>query len=100
MADILTTEKPKTITLVDGNEYNLPPLDMTTLANIEESLGFGINGISQRLEDKPMVLMRQLIYAILKENYPAMTIDEVGHLITIKEMAALSDIISKIMALS
>ena len=98
--NILAEEKPKSITLADGKEYKLPPIDMTTLANIEKTMGFGLGGLQSKLENETMTIMRSLIYALLKEEQPELDIDKVGHLITLKEMNSVSSTISEIMALS
>jgi len=98
--NILAEEKPKTIKLADGKDYILPPIDMTTLANIEKTMGFGLGSFSQRIESETMTTMRALVYALLKENQPNLTLDGVGHLITLKEISLLSTTISEIMAVS
>jgi len=98
--NILVEEKPKSITLSDGKEYKLPPIDMTTLANIEKTMGFGLGRLQTKLENETMTTMRSIIYALLKEEQPELDIDEVGHLITLKEMGSISGTISEIMALS
>ena len=98
--NILAEEKPKSITLSDGKEYKLPPIDMTTLANIEKTMGFGLGRLQTKLENETMTTMRALIYALLKEEQPSLDIDKVGHLITLKEMSAISSTISEIMALA
>jgi len=98
--NILAEEKPKSITLSDGKEYKLPPIDMTTLANIEKTMGFGLGRLQSKIENETMTTMRSLIYALLKEEQPNLDIDKVGHLITLKEMNSISSTISEIMALS
>ena len=98
--NILAQEKPKTVKLADGKEYTLPPIDLTTLANIEKIMGFGLSRFTAKMETEPMTTMRALVSALLKENYPDLTLDEVGHLITLKEIASLSETISTIMAIS
>ena len=98
--NILAEEKPKSITLSDGKEYKLPPIDMTTLANIEKTMGFGLGRLQTKLENETMTTMRSLIYALLKEEQPNLDIDKVGHLITLKEMSAISSTISEIMAVT
>jgi len=98
--NILAREKPKTIKLADGKEYTLPPIDMTTLANIEKSMGFGLGKFAAKLESETMTTLRALVYALLKENHPELTLDGVGHLITLKEIKELSVTISEIMAIS
>ncbi len=103
MADeinLLAQEKTKTIKLADGKDYKLPPIDMTTLANIEKTMGFGLGRLQTKLENETMTTMRSLIYALLKEEQPELDIDKVGHLITLKEMSSISSTISEIMALT
>jgi len=98
--NILAEEKPKSITLSDGKEYKLPPIDMTTLANIEKTMGFGLGRLQTKLENETMTTMRALIYALLKEEQPSLDIDKVGRLITLKEISSISETISEIMAIS
>jgi len=103
MADeinILAQEKPKTIKLADGKEYRLPPIDMTTLANIEKTMGFGLGRLAAKLEMETMTTMRALIYALLKEEQPDLVIDAVGHLITLREINSIAATITEIMAIS
>mgnify|MGYP001563284727 FL=1 len=98
--NILAEEKSKSIKLADGKEYKLPPIDMTTLANIEKTMGFGLGKLQSKLEDETMTTMRLLLYALLKEEHPELDIDKVGHLITLKEISSISSTISEIMAIS
>ena len=98
--NILAEEKPKSIKLADGKEYILPAIDLTTLANMEKTMGFGLNKFTSKMETEPMSTMRSLVYALLKENHPDLTLDGVGHLITLKEIGILSSTISEIMAVS
>ena len=98
--NILAEAKSKSIKLADGKEYKLPPIDMTTLANIEKTMGFGLGRLAIKLETETMTTMRSLIYALLKEEQPDLNIDTAGHLITLKEMSAISSAISEIMALT
>jgi len=98
--NILAEEKPKSITLSDGKEYKLPPIDMTTLANIEKTMGFGLGRLQVKLENETMTTMRALIYALLREEQPSLDIDKVGRLITLKEISSISFTISEIMAIS
>jgi len=98
--NILAEEKSRTIKLADGKDYKLPPIDMTTLANIEKTMGFGLGRLSTKLENETMTTMRALIYALLKEEQPDLDIDTVGHLITLKEISSISETITEIMAIS
>jgi len=98
--NILAEEKPKVIKLSDGKEYTLPPIDLTTLANIEKTLGFGLGRLGLKLETETMSTMRSLIFALLKENHPNLDIDKMGRLITLKEIQSISGTISEIMAMT
>ena len=98
--NILAEQKPKALILADGVEYTLPPIDLTTLANIEKVMGFGLNKLAEKIESESMTTMRSLIYALLKEKHPELDIDSVGHLITLKEISAIAGTISEIMALT
>ena len=98
--NILAQEKPKTIKLADGKEYKLPPIDLTTLANLEKTMGFGLGRLATKLESDTMTTMRGLIYALIKEEQPELTIEAVGHLVTLKEISSIASTISEIMAVS
>uniref|UniRef100_A0A6M3IWS7 Tail assembly chaperone n=1 Tax=viral metagenome TaxID=1070528 RepID=A0A6M3IWS7_9ZZZZ len=98
--NILEEAKPKTLKLSDGKDYKLPPIDMTTLANIEKTMGFGLGRLQTKLENETMTTMRALIYALLKEEQPELDIDKVGRLITLNEISSISGTISEIMAMS
>ncbi len=102
MADevnLLAEEKPVVVKLADGKDYTLPPIDLTTLANIEKVIGGGKKIIS-RMEEEPLNVMRLFTYALLKENYPDITIDQAGHLVGLKEMPQFAQTISTILAIS
>ncbi len=98
--NILAQEKQKTIKLADGKDYTLPPIDLTTLANIEKAMGFGLSKFGIKMEAEAMTMLRALVYALLKENHPELTLESTGHLITLKEIKELSETISTIMAIS
>ena len=98
--NILAQEKSETIKLADGKDYILPPIDLTTLANIEKTMGFGLGRFTLKMETEPMATMRVLVYSLLRENHPELTLEGVGHLVTLKEITKLSQTISTIMAIS
>lgn len=100
MENILAQAKPKSIKLADGKDYNIPPMDMTTLANVEKTLGFSLSKLATKMESEAMGTLRLIIYALLKEAYPEMTIEQAGRLVTLNEIKTLSETISSIMAVS
>lgn len=98
--NILAQEKPKTVKLADGKEYTLPPIDMTTLANMVRTIGFSLSKIPAKMESEDMPTIQLIIYALLKENHPELTIEQSGRLVTLKEIGQLSQTIAEIMAIS
>jgi hypothetical protein len=97
--DILAVEKPKIIKLADGKEYTLPIVNMTTLANIEKTMGCGGKALTEKMNTEPMNTLRLYAYAILKENYPTLSIEETGKLITLTELKEFSEIVTIMMAI-
>lgn len=98
--NILSQEKPKSIKLADGKEYTLPPIDLTTLANIEKTMGFSLSKLIVKMESEAMGTLRNVAFALLKENQPELTIEQAGRLVTLNEMKLFAETISIIMALS
>lgn len=96
--DILKENKPFTITLSDGKEYKLPPFDLTTFANIEESLG-GISNLHKESIDKPNTTFRRLFWALLKENYPDITLEQAGRLATLDKLKEMAGVILALTAM-
>ena len=100
MDDILETEKPKTIKLADGKEYEIPILNLTTLANIEKTMGFGLGRLQEKMLDETATTLRVVIYALLKETNPKLELEEVGELITLDVMKNVSDVLSQVIAIA
>ncbi len=97
--NILAEEKPKSVKLADGKEYLIPVIHLTTLANIEKTLGFGLNKLQAKMESEAATTLRLAIYALLKETNPTIQLDRAGELVTFDVMKELSETISKIMAI-
>ena len=98
--NILVEEKPKSIILADGKEYKLPPIDMTTLANIERTMGVGGKRIVSQMESEPLQTLQLFIFALLREASPEITREQAGRLVTLKEIPQFAETISTIMAIS
>ncbi len=96
--DILSENKPFKITLADGKEYTLPPMDLTTLANIEETLGSTAN-LQKEFTEKPNTAYRKMWWAFLRENYPDMTIEQAGRLATLEKLKDMAGIIAALTAM-
>ena len=100
MADILETEKPKFLKLADGKEYELPALNLTTLANMEKTMGFGLARLQEKITDETAGTLRLVIYALLKETNPKIELEETGKLVSFDVMKDVSEVLTKILAIS
>lgn len=98
--NILAEEKPKFLTLADGKDYELPILNLTTLANIENTMGFGLGRLQDKITNETAATLRLIIYALLKEKNPKLELDEAGKLVTFDVMKNVSEVLSKILAIS
>lgn len=92
--NILAEEKPKVIKLADGKDYTFPPMDLTTWANIEASLNYPLSQLQERFKTEPMQTLQSLTYALLKENYPELTKEQAGRLVTLNILPSLTDTFS------
>ena len=98
--NVLAQEKPKSIKLADGKEYTLPPIDMTTLANIEKTMGIGGKVFADKMGVEPMQSLQLFTYALLKEILPEITREQAGRLIGLKELPQFAETISIVLAIS
>ena len=98
--NILAEVKPTIIKLADGKDYTLPPIDLTTLANMEKLLGFPLRGLGKKVEDEPLQTLQALTYALLKENYPEITKVGAGRLVTLTELAKLNSMLAQIFSIA
>ncbi len=99
--NLLVESKPTSLTL-DGKEYQLPkmPLSLTTLANIEKTMGMGGSKLMQKMNDEPNTTLRLTLYALLKEKNPSITLEQTGDLVTIENIKEVSKVISQIYAMT
>lgn len=98
--NILAEEKPKYLLLADGKEYELPALNLTTLANVEKTMGFGLSKLQEKMIDETATTLRLIIYALLKETNPKLDLVECGKLITFDVMKNVSEVLSKVLAIT
>lgn len=96
--NILADEKPKSIKLADGKEYILPPITLHTLANIEDALGCGIDKIQEQFSIRTAGTLEKVTYAMLRENHPHLTLEQVGKLVTPDKFKPIIEAISNAMS--
>jgi len=98
--NILAEEKPKFLKLADGKEYEIPALNLTTLANVEKTIGFGLGQLQDKMVTETATTLRSIIYALLKETNPKLDIEETGKLVTFDVMKDVSEVLSKVLSIS
>ena len=98
--NILAEEKPKSLTLADGKEYELPALNLTTLANIEKTMGFGLGKLQEKMENETATTLRLVLYSLLKETNPKLELEEVGKLVNFAVMKDASSVLSEVLAMT
>ena len=98
--NILAEEKPKYLKLADGKDYEIPALNLTTLANVEKTIGFGLGQLQNKMVTETASTLRLVIYALLKETNPKLDLEETGTLVTFDVMKNVSEVLSKVLAIS
>ena len=80
MEDKLMNTKTDTITLADGQEYKLAPVNLNILTEVEDRFD---KSISDLFSGSVRVgVYKAFLFARIKRNYPDMTEDKLGELIT------------------
>jgi hypothetical protein len=98
--NLLSKDTPNTLKLADGKEYELPIMNLTTLANVEKTIGFGLAKLQSKIVDETASTLRLVIYALLKEKNSKLSLEEVGNLVTFETMKNVSTVLSKILAIA
>lgn len=95
--NILSTPERKIITL-GGKDYQLSPLNLNVLADIEEGFDCSVAEMGPKLEKRHASTLRKLLYILLKDQYPEMTLTKVGELITLSNLGEASEVLAKVLA--
>jgi len=91
--DILATPKGKTFKLADGKEYTLSPFNLNTLANLEEAFDCELEELESKLKKHSATAFRKLLLVLLLEDYPDLTLIDVGKLVSLDKM---TDIVAEL----
>lgn len=94
---ILGTPEKKTIKLGE-KDYRLSPLNLNVLADIEDGFDCSIDKVGEMLGKKQASSMRKLVHILLKQQYPDMTLEKIGGLIDLSNMAEISEALAKVLA--
>ena len=100
--DILATPKGKAVKLSDGKTYNLSPLNLTTLANLEEEFDCDMDELGAKLvaSKRTAGAFRGLLWVLLQENYPEISKVDAGKLVEMEQVGGLiKDLLALLMEL-
>lgn len=95
MADELTKEPEPNLITLGGREYKLSPLNLNVLSAIEEEFDCGVAEIGEILNNRQASALRKLIYVLLKDNYPDLTKDKIGEMISIGQLEEVSNAVKE-----
>uniref|UniRef100_A0A6M3KZE6 Tail assembly chaperone n=2 Tax=viral metagenome TaxID=1070528 RepID=A0A6M3KZE6_9ZZZZ len=98
--NLLAKAEPTYLKLADGEDYEIPVLNLTTLANIEKTMGFGLARLQTKMIEETATTLRLTIYALLHETNPKLSLEEVGELVTFDVMKDVSEVLSKVLSIA
>ncbi len=87
--DILATPKGKIVTLADGKEYQLSPMNLNVLANMEEEFDCNLDELGDIFQRRTTTNFRRFLKILMTENYPDLSLEDVGRLVLIETMEPL-----------
>ena len=93
---ILIEPKGREIVL-NGKSYKLPPSNLNTIAEVEEVFDCSLQQVIERMNERQATTLRKLLYALLKSDYPDLTLDAIGNLVRIKDLSNVMNIITEVL---
>lgn len=92
MSDELRTAViPRTITLLDGKEYAIPPFNLNVMTAIEKEIECSMTELGERLEQRQMTTLHKLLFVLLRRYLPDLTFEQVGELVDITNLEEVSN---------
>jgi len=95
--NILAEAKTREVELADGKVYKLSPLNLNVMAKLEDSFECGLDKLMQEFEKKQASSFRKMLFILLQDNHPEITLEDVGKLVPMSKFAEISKIISEVM---
>jgi len=77
--ELIKEDKPTIIKLADGKEYELTPLNLNMMIEIEDKFE---EPLTQLLDVGKVKVIRYLLFVMLKPKHPDMTEEKVGKFVT------------------
>lgn len=87
--DILATPQGKVVTLSDGKQYTLSPMNLNVLANLEDVFDCNLDELQEVFSKRTTTNFRKFLKVMLQENYPELTLEDVGRLVEISQVSTL-----------
>jgi len=84
-------DKPTTIILADGNEYELPIIDVNVMEAVEDEFDKSWEELFTNVRAKTL---KAVMFYLLKQKYPDITREQVGALVTVKVLLKVSKAIA------
>ena len=98
--NILSEAKGKEIILADGKIYTLSPLNLNSLANLEEAFESSLDKLMDKFGERQASTFRLLLFVLLKENHPDLTLQDAGKLVPMDRLVELSNVLGEILAVT
>ncbi len=84
--ELLNTPKGKKIKLADGKTYTMAALNLNVLANLEEAFDCDFEQLEAKLTKRSATGFRTLLWVLLRDNYPDITLADAGKLVQLDQM--------------
>lgn len=96
MNELIKKEKLRTIKLADGKEYTVSPLNLNVMMAIEEEFDCNFSDFGKLLtgkKTKQVTAVGKLLFILLKENHPDLSLADIGRNVSINNFEEVSDVI-------
>lgn len=80
-ASLLSRKEPAEVVLADGQIYTIKPVTTRKLIEMEAYFDAGLGEILMRYGQKPVTVLRSLLFLLLKDDHPDLTEDAVADLV-------------------
>ena len=97
---LLKKVESRKVVLADGKEYKLGPVNLNVLTGLEDEFGCALDELDKKFAKPRASHLRTLLYVLLKENHPEITMEKAGGLVSIDILPAVTVIINEVIVAS
>jgi len=98
--DLMKKVEPRKVKLADGKEYKLGPINLNVLDGLEEEFNCGLGELNEKLANPRASHLKILLYVLLKQNYPDMTKEQAGKLVSMDIIPQVTAAINEVIMVS